>query len=256
MAKKKATIEAMFEEIKDSLDNFENNSSKRLSDYKELIEDIKMSVEICEDEINNKNKDEYSKTMINDYKSRLLPANPYERARVVLRRLKSDIAKLDKFKLMNEGKEKKDYVFVGITKDELMYIKKDIKFLNELFETELKDYKQAYIEIFNNGMSLSEYATKYLDGKKKTAENLVNKIYRMVAQAYVINDLRYSFKIFLPTMKSKRNKRLSEMEEELVSNAILNLDTYEKPDRYFQDMKNAYDELARVSSLMDENGNF
>lgn len=40
MANKRAFIEAMFDEIGDNLDNFENNSSKKLADYKELIEDI------------------------------------------------------------------------------------------------------------------------------------------------------------------------------------------------------------------------
>ena len=56
MANKRATIEAMFDEICDSLDNFENNSSKKLADYKELIEDIKSSVEICKEELEKNTK--------------------------------------------------------------------------------------------------------------------------------------------------------------------------------------------------------
>ena len=123
----------MFDEICDSLDNFENNSSKKLADYKELIEDIKSTVEICNEELEKKNNDEHSKEISKSYEKRYLPANPYERARVVLRRLKNNQAKLDKFLLTNEGKNIKDCVFVGITKDELINIKKDIKFLNNLF---------------------------------------------------------------------------------------------------------------------------
>lgn len=107
MANKRSTIEAMFDEICDSLDNFENNSSKKLADYKELIEDIKSSVEICKEELEKKNNDEYSKEISKSYEKRYLPANPYERARVVLRRLKNDQAKLDKFSLTNEGKKYK-----------------------------------------------------------------------------------------------------------------------------------------------------
>ena len=57
MANKRATIEAMFDEICDSLDNFENNSSKKLADYKELIKDIKSSVEICKEELEKKNNE-------------------------------------------------------------------------------------------------------------------------------------------------------------------------------------------------------
>ena len=61
MANKRATIDAMFDEICDSLDNFENNSSKKLADYKELIEDIKSSVEICKEELEKKNNESIQK---------------------------------------------------------------------------------------------------------------------------------------------------------------------------------------------------
>ena len=86
-------------------------------------------------------------------------------------------------------------------------------------------------------MSLSEYSKKYLDGKKKTAENLVNKIYKMVAQEYLVESNLFSYKFALPIFKSKRNKRLAEMESELLCNIILDLEVNDKPDRYFQDMK-------------------
>jgi len=254
--KEKDIIKAMLDEICDSLENFENNSSKKLADYKELVEDIKSSVEICKEELENKNNEEYSKEISKSYEKRYLPANPYERAKVVLRRLKNDQAKLDKFLLTNEGKNIKDCVFVGITKDELVNIKKDIKFLNNLFQSDLKDYELPYTEIFKNGMSLSEYSKKYLDGKKKTAENLVNKIYKMVAQEYLVESNLFSYKFALPIFKSKRNKRLAEMESELLCNIILDLEVNDKPDRYFQDMKWAYTELARVSEIMDDDGNF
>lgn len=254
--KEKDIIKAISDEICDSLDNFENNSSKELTDYKELIEDIKSSVEICKEELKKKNNDEYSKEISKSYEKRYLPANPYERARVVLRRLKNDQAKLDKFLLTNEGKNIKDYVFVGITKDKLINIKKNLKLLTVLFETDLKDYKHTYEKIFLEGMPLANYSKQYLDGNKKTAENLCDKIYRMVAQELKISDLMFNYNVELPTFKNKRNKVLAKMEQKLVSNAILNNLEFDRPEGYFESMRDAYIEICNVKDRIDDDGNF
>lgn len=255
-ASDKNNILAMFEELKLIIDEFDSIDNPKLLDYKGLLEDIKETIDICDEEIAKDKNKTYSRKIEKDYESRTLPIEQYARARTMLRRIKSDKAKYERFKMDNNGKDKTDYVFVGVTKEEIVNIKKDLKLLTVLFETDLKDYKHAYEKIFLEGMSLANYSKQYLDGNKKTAENLCNKIYRMVAQELKISDLMFNYNVGLPAFKNKRNKVLAKMEQELVSNAILNNLEFDRPEGYFESMRDAYIEICNVKDRIDDDGNF
>lgn len=251
-----------FENIKDDIKKFKNDKAESKKDeieiYKFLLGSIELRIRDCEDKLSRiKYLQKYEvKEKDKHYKPRELPLLPYERARIMLRRLKKDKATYDKFCLDNKGKtDKNDFVYIGTTPSDILDIMKDIKFLKNIFNTELKEYKNAYEEIFINGLSLIKYSQKYLDGQKKSAENLCNKIYQKVADQIAINSELLNFKFLYKIKNTKKNQILKDMESELVSEAILNYSTNEKTKEYFEDMTNAYQQLVEIYDQIDDEGN-
>jgi hypothetical protein len=114
---------------------------------------------------------------------------PLSLAKYILQKYKKLVAELRAFDEVYAGNATPKtgtrrflFFFTAAKYDE---IKKLLDELPELFATTLKEYEPMFRDMFAQGLSLREYAERYLpDKSKKTAENAANRAYKALAAEY------------------------------------------------------------------------
>jgi hypothetical protein len=119
------------------------------------------------------------------YQPRVVPLDYTEKAKFILRNIKKDLECVAASDLYNNGKKPNEhgYKYYGTTSDDYRDIVCDYGDLQNLFATTLKKHYQTFVEIFLNGLSLQDYATKCGKGKS-TIDHRVNSLYADLAAEY------------------------------------------------------------------------
>jgi hypothetical protein len=116
------------------------------------------------------------------HEQRFVPLDFLEQAKYLLQNAHRDIEKVRYSEAANKRYKNEKMHYYGITRREYRQIVQDYIQLNAIFATTLSEYKPVYELLFKAGISLAEYAKNHLpDKKKKTAENLANRIYKILA---------------------------------------------------------------------------
>ena len=166
----------------------EDKEDKAELAWKEDIATYKKIIGLADnlDELRDKIADyERYKGLRSGYKERIVPTDFHDKAKYILQNLKVDRERVAASDLYNEGKKpnERGYKYFGISRDDYRCILRDYDELQSLFSSTLKKHYALFVEIFLNGLSLQEYATKLGKGKS-TIDHRVNNLYNDLAAEY------------------------------------------------------------------------
>lgn len=150
--------------------------------------DEQLSAEKAVAKLRNKTKSAFKQDMI---EPRIYPSDYFQRAKYILSRLKFHYPNYKKTYEYIKTTRKTDR-YLGIPSFEFWAIKRDLVFLTLAFKVEMKEFRQIFVEIYLNRLSLSEYAVKHFGDTghagKKRAENLDKRFCDALSAALELRD--------------------------------------------------------------------